>query len=57
MQEIDLDGSINLKEIETSNYNLEIETNDVKSRVGLYINKTVSYTRRCDLEGVKRLFL
>ena len=52
MQEIYLDGSVNVKEIETSNFSLEIETNGLKSRVGIYISKNVIYNRRCDLEGV-----
>ena len=32
-------------------YNYENETNDVKSRCGIYVSKTISYVRRNDLES------
>ena len=37
MQETEVTSDINVKELETSNYSLELETNTVKSRVGFYI--------------------
>ena len=51
MQEIDLDKLIDHKTLNTSHYNLEIEDNSSKSRVGTYISKNVKYERRRDLEG------
>ena len=43
----------NLKhdELRIANYSLELEKNSLKSRVGFYITKSVSYVRRYDLEG------
>ena len=52
MQETEITGDINFKELETSNYNLELEVNSVKSRVGFYVSKKLNYIRRSDLEGV-----
>ena len=52
MQETEVTGNINVKELETSNYSLELETNTVKSRVGFYISKKLNYVRRKDLEGI-----
>jgi hypothetical protein len=34
-------------------YNIEFEKNDEKARVAIYINSTISYNRREDLEGIK----
>ena len=34
------------------NYNFEIELNSVKVRVGIYVSKSVEYTRMTQLEGV-----
>ena len=31
-------------------YNIELELNSVKKRVGIYVHKNVNYTRRLDLE-------
>ena len=33
------------------NYRLELENNSVKARVGIYINESLSYVRRTDLES------
>ena len=33
-----------------ANYNVELELNAVKKRVGIYIHKDISYIRRTDLE-------
>ena len=51
MQETEIDNKLNHEELSNANYNLELETNSVKSRVGYYISKSVSYVRRFDLEG------
>ena len=34
------------------NYNIEIQQNDLKSRVATYIRSNINYKRRCDLEGI-----
>ena len=52
MQEIEIDSSIDLKELESSGFNLEIENNSEKSRVGFYISKRIAYNRKSDLEGI-----
>ena len=52
MQETEVSGDINTKELMTSRYRLELETNSVKSRVGFYITKKLIYIRRNDLEGL-----
>ena len=52
MQETEVTGDIDVTELETSNFCLELETNSVKSRVGFYISKTLNYMQRQDLEGV-----
>ena len=52
MQEIEINSTIDLKELESSGFNLEIENNSEKSRVGFYISKRISYKRKSDLEGI-----
>ena len=52
MQEIDLDNSVKLRDLDTSKFNLEVENNSSKTRVGCYVNKEIKYLRRNDLEGV-----
>ena len=52
MQETEITGNINVSELETSNYCLELETNSVKSRVGFYTSKKLNHVRRTDLEGI-----
>ena len=52
MQETEVSDDINTKELMTSRYRLELETNSVKSRVGFYITKKLIYIRRNDLEGL-----
>ena len=37
--------------LNTNDFNLELELNDVKKRVGIYIHKDVKYIRRIDLEN------
>ena len=51
MQEIDLDNSVDKKELEMSNFSLELENNSLKSRVGIYISSSLKYSRKADLEG------
>ena len=52
MQETEINNDININELSTSKYCLEIENNSVKSRVGFYISKDINYVRRTDLEGL-----
>ena len=42
--------------LNTGDYNLELELNDVKKRVGIYILKDIKYKRRSDLE-IKNLHI
>ena len=51
MQEIDIIKGYPLELLNFPGYNLEIETNDLKSRVGIYISKIIPYKRRIDIEG------
>ena len=52
MQETEVTDNINIKELSTSKYCLELEKNTVKARVGTYITKRLNYIRRSDLEGI-----
>ena len=51
MQETEINNNLNHDELRIANYSLELEKNSLKSRVGFYITKSVSYVRRYDLEG------
>ena len=51
MQEVDLLGNYPTELLSFSGYNLETETNDLKIRVGVYVNERIKYRRRSDLEG------
>ena len=59
MQETEITGDIYVKELETSNYSLELEVNSLKSRarVGFYVSKKLNYIRRTDLERVNSSFI
>ena len=52
MQETEVMKDINHNELKISEYLLELELNTKKSRVGVYISKTINYVRRTDLEGI-----
>ena len=52
MQETEVMKDINHNELKISEYLLELESNTKKSRVGVYISKTINYVRRTDLEGI-----
>ena len=51
MQETEINNNLNHDELRIANYSLELEKNSLKSRVGFYITKSVSYVRRYNLEG------
>ena len=50
MQETEIDCNVPLDALGSVNYDFIAEKNSDKIRVGLYINKRVSYVRRSDLE-------
>ena len=52
LQEIDLEKGYPSEILSLPNYELEVEANSIKSRVGLYISKSIKYVRKLDLEGV-----
>ena len=52
MQETEIDNNLHHDEINIVKYCLELERNSLKSRVGFYVSKSVSYVRRYDLEGL-----
>ena len=51
MQETEILKDIDHNELKISDYNLELENNSIKSRVGFFVSKTIDYVRRLDLEG------
>ena len=51
LQETDVQLNFPENVLNTGDYNLELELNDVKKRVGLYFHKDVKYKRRSDLES------
>ena len=51
MQETEILKDIDHNELRISDYNLELEDNSIKSRVGFFVSKTIDYVRRLDLEG------
>jgi endonuclease/exonuclease/phosphatase family metal-dependent hydrolase len=54
VQETELDPDINPDIISSSEFVFEVEKSTVKKRVGIFINKRLSYERRLDLEEVNR---
>ena len=51
MQETEISNDLNHYELSVSDYSIELEKKSSKSRIGFYVSKSVSYVRRCDLEG------
>ena len=51
MQETEIRKDIDQNVLKISGYNLAIEKNSTKSRVGIYVSNAISYVRRTDLEG------
>ena len=54
LQETELDNQINEDLLSFPGYSLEVEQNDLKRRVGMYVRSTVNYRRRTDLEANNR---
>ena len=52
MQEIELEPGTNPSMLTIKNYRLEVETNSVKKRVGVYVMNGIKSIRRNDLKGV-----
>jgi len=52
MQETDIKDDYPIELLTFPGYAIEIETNDVKSRVGIYISERLKFKRRNDLEGI-----
>ena len=52
MQEIELEPGVYPGMLSIKNYRLEVETNSVKKRVGVYVMNGVEAIRRNDLEGI-----
>jgi exonuclease III len=50
LQETELSPDIDEKTLQIKGYSLEVESNDMKRRVAIYIRNTIIYKRRCDLE-------
>ena len=55
MQEVEVESGFDHSTLNIKGYDLEIETNSVKSRTGIYISKDINYSRKIDLEGDKCL--
>ena len=51
LQECEVEKDYPLNVLSIKGYNIETETNINKARVCLYINQTLNYSRRKDLEG------
>ena len=52
LQETEVDADVDAGLMSLPGYCYESETNDTRSRVGIYVNNTVDYTRRRDLESI-----
>ena len=52
MQETEIKCDYPIELLTFPGYAIEVELNEVKSRVSFYINERVKYTRRNDLEGI-----
>ena len=54
LQEIDLKPNIDKNLLSFGGYSLEIESNDVKARAGIYVKNGIEYIRRNELEGLNK---
>ena len=57
LQEIDLKPNIDKNLLSFGGYSLEIESNDVKARAGIYVKNGIEYIRRNELEGLNNSWL
>ena len=51
LQEIEIENNFPIHNLSAKDYKFECETNDIKSRTGLYINASIEYTRINNVEG------
>ena len=51
LQECKVESGFKNNILSFKDYQLELDSNSVKSRAGIYINNRIAYTRRLDLEG------
>jgi exonuclease III len=54
VQETEIDKNFNEELLTFPGYSLEVERNDVKRRVAIYVRNTMNYRRRAELEGTNR---
>ena len=52
LQEVEVETNFSPDLLSIKNYNFELELNSVQSRVGIYVSKSVEYTRMTQLKGV-----
>ena len=50
MQETEVPSNFPIKALNCNNYNLELESCDIKRRTGIYLRTDIAYRRRSDLE-------
>ena len=50
LQEIDIEANYPHNILSFKGYNFLTENNSIKARAGMYINNTITYQRRSDLE-------
>ena len=51
LQEIEIEKDFPITNLTAKGFNFECESNDIKSRVGLYVKTDIVYERKFDLEG------
>ena len=52
MQETEIESEFNYELLKIPGYNLELGKNSVKVRIGTYINDSIKYERRDEMEGL-----
>ena len=52
MQETEVDANLNENLLQIPGYYLELEQNEIKKRVGIYIKRGITYKRLNELEGM-----
>ena len=51
LQETEIEKDYDKELLNINKYKLELENNSIKARVGIYIDESIAYIRRTDLEG------
>ena len=52
MQEVEIPVNVTARNLNIIGFNIELETNDVKSRTCIYISNKINYKRMKELEGM-----